>query len=140
MIPLLCLMTAANKRLLPGAAALVGVIFVVFAGFALRTSLVQPKPDNLFYCMNAETGQALWASVDAEPDEWTANYFKSGTEKGQLKECLPQSSRTFLKVAAPVDSSKLRAPSCFPTRRTTRRARCACGSLHRGCERNLNLH
>lgn len=102
MIPLLCLMTAANKWLLPGAAALVGLIFVVFAGFALRTSPVQPKPDNLFYCMNAETGQALWASVDAEPDEWTANYFKSGTEKGQLKECLPQSSRTFLKVAAPV--------------------------------------
>lgn len=102
MIPLLCLMTAGNKWLLPGAAGLVGVVYLVFAGVTLRTSPAYPRPDNVFYCMNAETGQAMWNSVDAEADEWTGNYFKGSTERGSLKECLPQSSRTFLKSAAAV--------------------------------------
>jgi len=108
MIPLLGMMAAGQKWLLPGAAAVLGVVYIVFAGFTLRTSPTYPTPDNVFYCMNAETGQALWASVDAKPDEWTANYFTAGTEKGPLTECLPQSSRTFLKNQAPV--AQLDAP------------------------------
>lgn len=102
MIPLLGSMAAANKWILPSGAALVGVVYLVFAGFTLRTSPAYPTPDNVFYCMNAETGQATWASVDAKPDEWTRNYFAAGTERGPLTECLPQSSRTFLKSKAPV--------------------------------------
>ncbi len=102
MIPLLGSMATANKWVLPGGAAVVGVVYLVFAGFTLRTSPAYPTPDNVFYCMNAETGQALWASVDTKPDEWTKNYFAAGAERGTLTECLPQSSRTFLKSQAPV--------------------------------------
>lgn len=102
MMPLLGSMTTANKWLLPGSAAVLGVVYLGFAGLTLRTSPTYPTPDNVFYCMNAETGQATWASVDAKPDEWTSNYFTAGAERGTLKECLPQSSRTFLKSKAPV--------------------------------------
>jgi hypothetical protein len=102
LVPLLSQIAAANKRLLPGVSVLVGVIFIVFAGRTSVPSEPHPKPDNMFYCLDAGTGQALWASVDAQPDEWTANFFTAGIEKGKLTECLPQSSRTFLKSKAPL--------------------------------------
>jgi hypothetical protein len=108
MIPLMSRMGAVNKWLLPGTATALGVIYIVFAGLTLRTSPTYPKPNNLFYCLNADTGQGLWASVDTQPDEWTSKYFTAGTERGPLTECLPQSSRTFLKSKAGV--AQLDAP------------------------------
>jgi hypothetical protein len=102
LLPLVCQIVAANKWLLPGISALVGVIFIVFAGWTSVPSQRHPKPDNLFYCLDAGSGQAWWASIDAQPDEWTANFFTAGMERGALTECLPQSSRTFLKSKSPV--------------------------------------
>jgi hypothetical protein len=100
--PLLCRMAGLNKWLVPAAAALLGLGFILLAGWTSGTSATRPRPDNLFYCLNAETGEAWWTSVDERPDEWTSNFFPAGTERGKLTECLPQSSRTFLKSKAPV--------------------------------------
>jgi hypothetical protein len=108
LVPLICRIAAANKWLLPGVSALIGVIYIVFAGWTSVPSERQPNPDNVFYCLDAGTGKAVWASVDPKPDEFTANFFTAGMERGKLTECLPQSSRTFLKSAAPAAS--LEAP------------------------------
>ena len=102
LIPLFCKLAAANKWLLPGVSALVGAIYIVFGGWTSVPSHGHPKPDNVFYCLDAGTGQALWASVDPRPDEWTANFFPANGERGKLAECLPHSSRTFLKSKAPL--------------------------------------
>jgi len=59
--------------------------------------------------IDTTTGQALWASVDAQPDEWTSNFLTAGPERGLLTDCLPQSSRSFLKNKASV--ALLEAPS-----------------------------
>jgi hypothetical protein len=109
LIPLLCQIAAANKWLLPGASVLLGVTCIVFAGWTSVRSERHPTPDNLFYCLDTATGQALWASVDAKPDEWTSNFLTAGTERGLLTDCLPQSSRSFLKNKASV--ALLEAPS-----------------------------
>ena len=103
LLPLICQTAAANKLLLPAVFGVIGVIYIVFAGWTSVPSQRYPKPDNLFYCLDGSTSQALWASVDPKPDEWTANFFTAGTERGKLNECLPQSSRTFLKSKAPVE-------------------------------------
>ena len=102
LLPLLCQIAATNKWLLPGVSALAAVIFIVLAGWTSVPSKSHPKPDNVFYCLDGGTGQAMWASIDAQPDDWTANFFTAGMERGPLTECLPQSSRTFLKSKAPV--------------------------------------
>jgi len=108
LIPLLCKIAAANKWPLPGVSVLLAGILIVFAGRSSVPSPTHPQPDNVFYCLDAGTGQALWASIDARPDQWTSNFFTAGMERGALTECLPQSSRTFLKSKAPV--APLEAP------------------------------
>lgn len=108
LIPLLSLIAAQNKWLLPGVSGLFGGICILFAGWTSVPSKAHPRPDNLFYCLNADTGQALWASVDPKLDEWTSRFFRSDPERERLSEFLPQSSRTFLKGKAP--SAALEAP------------------------------
>jgi hypothetical protein len=45
--------------------------------------------NHIFYAINADSGKAVWASLDFRPDEWTSQFFQDGRRLGSLKEFLP---------------------------------------------------
>ncbi|HMB54026.1 MAG TPA: M20/M25/M40 family metallo-hydrolase, partial [Thermoanaerobaculia bacterium] len=61
-----------------GAVAVVALVAVVVTG---GYSPERPKPDGLFYALDADSGGALWASFDAELDDWTAAYLTGGERR-----------------------------------------------------------
>jgi hypothetical protein len=101
LIPLLKLVLAPNKWLLPGAAALCGIAFIVAGSFTAGFNRNNPKPTNIFYALNADSGKAIWASFESRPDEWTQQFFPVGTEKGAITEYIPSRYSEFLNSEAP---------------------------------------
>jgi hypothetical protein len=85
----------------PGIAALIGVALLIFSLSVTRPDPSHPKPDHLFYAMNATTGNAVWASGDERPDEWTSQYLRRGVERLRLTEYLPWRGETYLSDQAP---------------------------------------
>jgi hypothetical protein len=62
----------------------------------------RPASDNIFYLQDTDQNKAIWASADEAPDQWTAQFFSSGVERGMLNEYFPFNSGHFLKSPAPV--------------------------------------
>jgi hypothetical protein len=90
-----------KKWLLPAAS---GVLGVCLAGAGVLMSGVSnnnPKMDHIFYAQNANNGQAIWASVDDGPDEWTAQFFSSGVEITNLADHFAWGEGGLLKGNAP---------------------------------------
>jgi hypothetical protein len=56
--------------------ALLGV-GVATSGF----SAAQPRPDTLVYTLNADTGEANWATPDPRLDEWAGQFLAGGTPR-----------------------------------------------------------
>lgn len=110
LIPHLDVMARANKWSLP---VLAGLITIGFIGAGLViTSFDQkhPKPNNIFYALNADTGKAVWASVDRRPDEWTSQLLSTNPENKPLSEFFSpnmstarvrQNSAPVAQIAAP---------------------------------------
>lgn len=72
---------AAGRRrwVVPGTAA---VIAVALFGWGIATAgfdAEHPRPDVIAYELNADTGQASWVSVDTSLDNWTRQFFPTGT-------------------------------------------------------------
>ena len=43
-----------------------------------------PIANSVFYSLNADTGQAHWASFDRQPDRWTSQFLSADPEAGTL--------------------------------------------------------
>ena len=112
LIPHLSFMAIANKWLLPAASILVSLGFIVAGSLTADFDANHPQPNSIFYGLNAETGQAIWASADEKPDEWTSQFLSATPEKGILAEYLPMATRKFLKSQAP--AAPLAAPKLEP--------------------------
>lgn len=102
LIPHLSLMAIPNKWLLPTASILVSLSFIVVGSFTAGFDANHPKPNSIFYGLNADTEKAIWASADQKPDEWTSQFLSRDTEQTKLAEYFPPGSRKFLKSPAPV--------------------------------------
>jgi hypothetical protein len=102
LIPHLFMMMKGKRWLLPGASLLAALLLLlagtVTSGFDSR----HPRPDNVFYGLDADTGKATWASIDARPDQWTSQFFSGPTERGQVTEFLPLFTFDFMKSQAPL--------------------------------------
>jgi len=72
---------SARRWLLPGAATLAGLAFVVAglssAGFDAR----HKKVNHLFYQLDADAGRAAWTTSDRERDEWTSQFFTAAARR-----------------------------------------------------------
>jgi hypothetical protein len=99
--PYLSLASAWGRWRVPSIAALIAVLLLALAAFNSGFDARHPKTDNLFYVLNADTGQAVWASADSHPDEWTAQFFPANVERRLLPEYLPLSIDGYLKGQAP---------------------------------------
>jgi peptidase M28-like protein len=102
LLPLLDASNVAHKWLLPVAAGVLALGGIVAGGLTAGVDQTRPRPNTLFYCLDGDAGHAVWASPDAAPDEWLRQFFSTGMERGALSECLPHSSRTFMKSRAAV--------------------------------------
>jgi hypothetical protein len=80
-----------------------GLAAMVLLGASILTHVYAPKipkSNSIFYGMNADTGEAVWASADRAPDQWTSQFFSSNVSKGELDKFFPF-SRNLLSSPAP---------------------------------------
>lgn len=81
---------AIRGRWLPAAAsllaALIGVGLLVAGNAASGYDAAHPRPDTLFYAFNADRGEASWATLDPEPDQWTRQFLSRNTEERSVEE------------------------------------------------------
>lgn len=101
LVPHLDLLKLSHRWVLPGALLTACVGFLVAGVAASGFSAAQPRSDSLFYALDADTGKAVWGSVDQAPDEWTEQYLTASPQRSPLTEFFPSSSWPFLHHGAP---------------------------------------
>ncbi|MET0624409.1 MAG: M28 family metallopeptidase, partial [Pyrinomonadaceae bacterium] len=102
--PQLRLLSKPNRWALPAASALTAGALLAAAVFVVRYDERRPRLDTLLYGLNADAGSAAWASSDQEPDAWTRQFLRDGSEKKPLTEVFSRGSvRPFLSAQAPVE-------------------------------------
>lgn len=97
LVPQLTGVAGAKRWIMPGAAALISICFLAAGSFTARFDANRRQPNSIFYGLNADTGQSVWASPDANADEWTTQFFPPGSQRGMLNEFFPLTGRIFLK-------------------------------------------
>lgn len=92
---------------------LLSIVFFAKAHFDSGYEKGKALPDSLVYYLNADTGNAYWASYDATADDWNAPYLGAHPQKADVLNYLSLSSkynRPF-RMMAPADVKALPAPS-----------------------------
>jgi hypothetical protein len=107
-----------KKWLLPVTSGLLGLCFIGAGVLMSDVSADHPKIDHIFYALNADTGKSIWGSVDRKPDEWTARFFSSGSERANLADHFQWGRGDFLKGDAPALSLAPPAAVVLDDRRT----------------------
>ncbi|BAY60043.1 M28A family peptidase [Calothrix brevissima NIES-22] len=101
LIPQLYLFTHPHKWLLPVTALTISLSLIIAGSLTAGFNANHPKPNSIFYALNADTGEAIWASFDEQPDDWTSQFLAQNAEKVSLTEYLPFASQQVLKNQAP---------------------------------------
>jgi len=83
-IPYIDLLSGNHEALLAAALAIAAVAIFTIGMHASRFSDTQPRPDSVFYTLDANSGRATWASLDRAPDHFTAQFFQSHVRAGSL--------------------------------------------------------
>ncbi|MBA3533527.1 MAG: M28 family peptidase, partial [Ardenticatenales bacterium] len=79
---------APDARLLPGLSLLVGLLFLLGGSATAGFDAQRPRPSNLFYALDADTGKAVWATQNRQLDEWTSSFIADG-ERTSLTTIFP---------------------------------------------------
>jgi hypothetical protein len=109
LLPQLDLLQAPSRWLLPGVAVLVSLVFIVWGSWTSGFNRDRPRPTNIFYALNADSGKAVWASSDEPVDQWAATeFFTEGVKKGSINDYIPSTYNRFSSSQAPV--AQLPAP------------------------------
>lgn len=90
-----------KKWLLPAIAIVVGVTFISVGKFTSHFDRNNRKESSLFYTVNANTGRAMWASLNKRPDEWNSQFLTASTERSSALDFAGQ-DLTVLSAEAPV--------------------------------------
>jgi hypothetical protein len=89
LLPLLNLVTVSSRWVVPGVAALFFLGCMVSGSLMSGFDEQHPRQNSIFYGENADTRQAVWATLDAEPDAWTSQFFASGAQRGSINDYVP---------------------------------------------------
>lgn len=100
LVPHLQMLAGRKPWVFPTIAAALALALVA-GGFAAARAGGAAEMNNVFYGLNADTGEALWASADAAPDSWTSQFFPNGGARRQLADVFPVvDDGAFLTAAA----------------------------------------
>lgn len=97
-----------RKALLTGGLLMASLGFFVAGTVSSGFGATHPRSDSLFYGLDADSGQAFWASGDRAPDEWTGQVISATASRATLPELFPFGTRRYLKEQAP--AAPLTAP------------------------------
>ncbi len=109
--PWVHVMTARRRWLLPSAALAAALAFIVVGMLAAGYSDSNPRADSLFYVLDSDSSQSLWASADAAPDAWTAQFFGSGQHPEHVPSPFDGLMPWGTFLGAPAPSVKVDPPS-----------------------------
>lgn len=109
LVPQLHLVTRSSKLALPLLAALAFPCFILAGNWASKFGADNPMPNHLFYILDSDKQEALWASADQKPDEWTSQFISQDAASDALEQFTPYPAATYLKNQAP--AAQLAAPN-----------------------------
>jgi hypothetical protein len=102
-----------RRRWLPAAAtlltALIGLGLLVAGNAASGYDAAHPRPDTLFYALNADSGEASWATLDPELDQWTKQFLGGDTKERTLEDLLSGGGSTKI-LTSPAPVAPLKPP------------------------------
>ena len=101
LIPNMEVAVSRMKWRIPAAALLFTVALIAAGLLSSGFDANHPKMSSVFYGLNADRGQAVWASFDSQPNEWTSQFLSSGAQMKPLTELIPTSRAPFLQSEAP---------------------------------------
>lgn len=93
--------------LLPGLVLAAGLGAFGWAAVSAGPSPSHPRPDSLVYTLDAGTGEAVWASYDDEPDDWTRRFLGEDPPRRVLPGFF---NNELALMTAPAQSLPLSAP------------------------------
>ncbi|HWS85816.1 MAG TPA: M20/M25/M40 family metallo-hydrolase [Pyrinomonadaceae bacterium] len=96
LLPLVRLMSAPKRWLVPGVFALACVASLVAGSMTAGFHKNEPRPTNLFYVLNADTGKAIWASSDKKLNEWTSRFIPEDAPRGPISDYMPTPPNMFM--------------------------------------------
>ena len=83
------LVASFRRWLVPVVSAVAAVCVIVAAILQPDFDRQQPKSNELFYALNADKGNAVWASFDAQADEWTSQFLSNAAQRLPLNDYFP---------------------------------------------------
>ena len=83
------LITSVRKWVLPAVAAAVAIGFMIAAIAQPDFNQREPRSNELFYALNADTGRAVWATPNAQPDEWTSQFMTADARTAAMTDNFP---------------------------------------------------
>jgi hypothetical protein len=101
LIPHFDFISRPSKLFLPSILTSISLILIVIAGFSSGFDKNHRKTNHVFYGLNADTNEAMWASADESPDEWTSQFFAASLQRRALNEFYFKNARNFLVGKAP---------------------------------------
>jgi hypothetical protein len=101
LIPCLKLIAAPGKWWLPGTAALVCAGCVIAGASMSGFDREAPRTNSIYYGLDADTGKAVWFSLDGQEDDWTAHYLGANPLRAALPQYVPFLAWQYLTHEAP---------------------------------------
>ncbi len=101
LIPAAVATVTAGRGAVPALAALAAVAVLATVAFTSPFDERHRKPDEVFYTLNADTGETYWASTDPEPDAFTRQLLGAEPEAASFAEILPPAEARMWKAPAP---------------------------------------
>jgi len=101
LIPCENVIAGAGRWWLPGAAALASVACLIAGAGMSGVSRDNPRTNSIYYGLDADTGKAVWFSLDRREDDWTAHYLGANPQRIALSPFAPFFRWPYLTNAAP---------------------------------------
>ncbi len=100
--PYMNLISSMNRWLLPAASTVICLVFLIGTMRTSNFDASHPKQVNVFYALQADTRQAVWASsTSSRTDEWTSQFFSPQASIVELSDFFPGRPWRFLTSQAP---------------------------------------
>jgi len=83
-IPYMDLLTSGRRWIVPAVSGLLAIVMIIEGNAASAFDASRPRPDSIFYVLDSDRGQATFASLDSQPDVFTAQFFQRHVRAGWL--------------------------------------------------------